>query len=67
MNEAEDHQTLDELWQECKKTNRAYCRALDKADIEKSFEHLRIASEDANTAHKEAVTKLTHFPRRGRI
>lgn len=61
--------TENELWQECKRTSKAYCRALDKADVEglKSLEHLRIASENADAAHKEAVTKLTGFPRRERI
>ena len=61
--------TADELWEERKRAGQAYCRALNKADTEglKSIEHLRIASENADAAHKEAITKLTDFPRRGRI
>lgn len=61
--------TYDELWEDKKRTDQAYCRALDKADVEglEFLEPLRIACEDANAALKRANDSLTGLPRRRRI
>lgn len=61
--------TADELWEEVKRADQAYCRARGTADVEglKSIEHLRIASEEAIAAYTGSNVRLAGLPRRGRI
>lgn len=60
MNETEASRTAEKLWQKCKKAHSIYHRAREKgiAEVDKSLEHLSVASDEAITAYKEASAGL---------
>lgn len=64
MNEAEASQAAEKLWYKCQKVHSIYFHARKKAiaEVDESLEHLRLASEKAIAAYKEASIGLMRYP-----